>query len=260
MGGKISKIILTTILLLTISGLSSTVFAQSDDVADVFVNCKQDGDTGIIIVEIVYSSEQELCGLEFDLNYSAYALILSSCERGEALSDLNFDCSLKEGRIRFLFWGNENSAESGRLATVGFIQKENFTGDGFSLSLSLPTKTSAVYFKDRGLYSASLVLCGSYVSVNENNGESEIIEDYNTEDETVYIEEDFTEENEFETCSDDISEYESLSEYELIGNEEARKNGSYNKLCMVLSLLSTTASFALITIQKISDVFCEKYF
>lgn len=141
-------------------------------------------DTGIFILKVMLEPQDiSLCGLELDVAYDTDILTLSSCERGDALSDLNFDCSLKSGRVRLLFWGEENSIRGGRLATVCFI----FAGaDGeCEFSLSVPTDTSAIYFENDRIIATDIALSGLKVPIQsasqggqeapptENSGEIE---------------------------------------------------------------------------------------
>lgn len=121
-------------------------------------------DTGIFILKVMLEPQDiSLCGLELDIAYDTEFLTLSSCERGEALSDLNFDCSLKSGRVRLLFWGGQNSTCSGRLATVCFVSDR--TDGECEFSLSMPTDTSAIHFENDRIIATDVKLSGLHISI-----------------------------------------------------------------------------------------------
>ena len=136
-----------------------------DNKPKIYLEGQNHSDTGLFILKIMLSPQDVgLCGLELDIIYDPAAMSVCSCERGDALSGLEFDCSLKEGRIRLLFWGGANSEGGGRIATLCFVPVESYDGE-IEFAVSLPTKSSAIYFKDNKIHSQQLLLEGLRVDL-----------------------------------------------------------------------------------------------
>lgn len=136
-----------------------------DNKPKIYLEGQNHSDTGLFILKIMLSPQDvSLCGLELDIIYDPAAMSVCSCERGDALSGLEFDCSLKEGRIRLLFWGGANSEGGGRIATLCFVPVESYDGE-IEFTVSLPTKSSAIYFKDNKIHSQQLLLEGLLVDL-----------------------------------------------------------------------------------------------
>ncbi|MBE6548434.1 MAG: hypothetical protein E7667_06135 [Ruminococcaceae bacterium] len=115
----------------------------------------------IILNIIIDPACAPLCGLEIDVAYNSELLYLSSCERGQGMPGMNFDCSLKEGKIRLLFWSQSNCRVGGNIATVCFLPVDNAAnGEKCEFYLSLPTKNSAIAYDGENITAKELVLSG----------------------------------------------------------------------------------------------------
>lgn len=162
-----------TVFSLILSQLFSTAYmpvTAKSSVPDIFLEWKYDESTGIYILFVMLElNAAELCGLELDITYESNIISLSSCERGDALEGLGFDCSLSDKKIRLLLWGTSNSRNGGRLATVCFAPVADASESGkCEFVLSLPTDCSAIYFEGDGIYTADVNLTGISVLIENN--------------------------------------------------------------------------------------------
>lgn len=218
--------------------------------------------SGILVMDVVFApSGVGLCGLEVDITYDADVLMLSSCERGEGLGGLEFDCGLSDGRIRLLLWGLENSSEGGVVATVGFVPLCD-ESDIVELSISLPTGSSAVCFRGdeiragrlevRGLSAALSQLGGACDTGGDGCVDTEVTTEERTEERT----EDATEaesekmtESEAEDMSEALSEAE--SRFESAGGTSGVGGGGAESrrlrgVCIGICAVSSAVNFAVI--------------
>ena len=219
--------------------------------------------SGIFILKIMLSPQElQLCGLELDITYDPTKMIICSCERGDALSSLEFDCSLEDGRIRLLFWGEKNSDNGGRIATLCFMPTDSYDGE-IEFILSLPTKSSAIYFEDDKILSQNITTQGLRI----DSGASELSTDskieYPTEMPSATEQEYPSEEPPTEELpTEDVTEKtEFWSEYPSETEPPTSKDGEdFQKTLNALRCISTVASAISILPMLFPHVFRKGYF
>ena len=163
---NLKKVILFFLILLLLLSVRPTDVCAQDTQPSLYIEGQADSSSGLFILKIMLSPRQiRLCGLEVDITYDPNKMMLCSCERGDGLSSLEFDCSLKDGRIRLLFFGEENSEAGGRIATLCFLPTDSYDGE-IEFLLSLPTKSSAIYFEDDKILPQKLLLTGLRIDRN----------------------------------------------------------------------------------------------
>lgn len=223
---------------------------------------QKDSALGLFILKIMlYPQNTKLCGLEFDITYDPSALILCSCERGGALSTLEFDCSLDSGRIRLLLWGEANSAEGGRIATICFLPVESFDGE-IEFILSLPTKSSAIYFEDNQILSRKLLLEGLRVEFDMSEQSTQSTTDLPTENSTEIPS---TSEQEHPSTEQPTEENTDKTELETntpseSENKPPAKSSIFKKILSVLLCVNTGASVICLLPMLLPSVFRKGYF
>lgn len=175
---KIKKILLFCVALVAFA-LSLPTYCTTAPTPEIVAIVAETED--MIILRISLVGEADLCGLCLDISYPEEYLFATSCERGDALGDLDFDSSIAYERVRLLFWGYYNSHGDGRIATICFLR----VGDGFDgqlkFSLSLPTQSSAIRFDGDKIVPVSLSLVGATLDGTPQSSEQEIPSAENTE-------------------------------------------------------------------------------
>lgn len=237
----------------------SNVCAQETE-PKIYLERQNHVESGLFILKIMLDPQNtQLCGLELDITYDPAAMILCSCERGNALSNLEFDCSLKDGRIRLLFWGETNSEGGGRIATLCFVPTEIYNGE-IEFTVSLPTKTSAIYFEDNKILSENLLLKGLRVDL----GTSELSTDSFTENPTELPSSSGQEYPSAESPTEDTDEKtEPESEYPSDPNPpqyQTQGNSIFKKILVAILCVNTGAGFCSIIPMLLPRVFRKGYF
>lgn len=247
---------------------------------EIYLEVRRDV-SGILVLDVIFEpSEAGICGLELDIIYSSEVLMLSSCERGEGLEELRFDCSLGDGRVRLLLWGTDNSSAGGRVATVGFIPLCGEDED-IEFSLCLPTKTSAIYLCGDGIYVAELSLRGLSVTLEGLGGKGETESDIEsgtecmservteviTEDVIEYITEsvsesdlDYSTEHSSEHCSENCSESSSKANSGDIGGSGKDIGRRYQNLCFGMLAIPSLLSVGVVLPLGLCKDFRRRYF
>ncbi len=152
--------------MLIFAPLRQAVICAQNTQPTLYLNGQADSSSGLFVLKIMISPRQiQLCGLEVDIIYDPEKMMICSCERGDGLGSLEFDCSLEDGRIRLLFFGEQNSEVGGRIATLCFLPIESYDGE-IEFILSLPTKNSAIYFENDRILSQNLLLEGLRIDQN----------------------------------------------------------------------------------------------
>lgn len=166
----VCSLILSQLFLVSHTSVYATPVLARSTVPDIFLEWDQDSATDIFMLWVMLEPDSaELCGLELDITYDTNIFILSSCERGDALDGLKFDCSLSDEKIRLLFWGETNSCNGGRLATICFAPNTNVQGTNkCEFILSMPTTFSAIYFDGDGIYTTDVSLRSISVQLENN--------------------------------------------------------------------------------------------
>lgn len=233
--------------------------------SELYLDMRRDV-SGILVMDVVFApSGIELCGLEADITYDADVLMLSSCERGEGLGGLEFDCGLSGGRIRLLLWGLENSSEGGVVATVGFVPLCD-ESDIVELSISLPTGSSAVCFRGDEIHAGRLEVRGLSAALSQLGGacdtggdacvDTEVTTEERTEERTEEATEAESEkltESEAEDMSEALSEAlsEAESRFESAGGTSGvggrgAESGRLRGVCIGICAVSSAVNFAVI--------------
>ena len=222
----------------------------------IYLDGEIDGSSGLFILKIMLSPKQiQLCGLELDITYDSTKMMLCSCERGDALKSLEFDCSLGESRIRLLLWGEENSYIGGRIATLCFLPTDLYDGK-IEFILSLPTKTSAIYFEDNKILSQEVSLSGLRIDLNL----SELSTDSFTERPTELPSESWEENPSAELPTEESTE---KTESEYTSNTHPPKSqggGIFQKILSILLCISSASSTASLIPIFFPRVFRKGYF
>ena len=209
-----------------------------DTQPQIYLEGENDSSSGLFILKImIFPRQIQLCGLEVDITYDPNKMMLCSCERGDGLSSLEFDCSLKDGRIRLLFFGEENSEIGGRIATLCFLPTDACDGE-IEFILSLPTKNSAIYFEDDKILPQNLWLTGLRIDLNTSElftdsiieGPTELPSDLGQEYPSV---ESPTEGNTEEYLSDVVPD---------TNPPQSKGGGIFQKILGILLFVSTIAS------------------
>lgn len=229
----------------------------------IYLEGLTDEASGIFILKIMLApQEAQLCGLELDITYDPTKMIICSCERGGALPSLEFDCSLEDGRIRLLLWGEENSDVGGRIATLCFVPTDLYDGE-IEFITSLPTKSSAIYFEDDKILSQNITTQGLRI----DSGASELSTDskieYPTEMPSGTEQEYPSEEPPTEELpTEDVTEKtEFWSEYPSETEPPTSKDGeAFQKTLNALRCISTVASAISILPMLFPRVFRKGYF
>lgn len=239
--------------------LSRLTFVCAQDIQPrIYLEGTIDNASGIFILKIMLSPQDVLlCGLELDITYDPAKMRICSCERGAALGSLEFDCSLTDGRIRLLFWGEKNSEDGGRIATLCFMPIESYDGE-IEFILSLPTKTSAIYFKDNKILSQKVSLEGLRIDLGASELSTDSFTEHPTESPSAseqkypsaeHPAEDATENIEFE------SEYPSES-----SPPKSQNGGFFQKALGILLCISSVASLLSLFLMFFPRVFRKGYF
>ncbi len=235
-----------------------TFICAQDTEPRIYLEGVADDTSGIFILKIMLSPQDVLlCGLELDITYDPAKMMICSCERGDALGLLEFDCLLEDGRIRLLFWGEKNSEDGGRIATLCFLPVGSYDGE-IEFILSLPTKTSAIYFKDNKILSQKISLSGLRTDLNPSELSTDSFTEHPTElpsaSEQSYPSaehpaEDATENTEqMSECPSDISP------------PKGQDGGSFQKILGILLCISTASSLLSVILMLFPRLFRKGYF
>ncbi len=244
--------------MLVFTPLRPTRVCAQDTQPRIYLEGMVDDTSGIFILKIMLSPQDVLlCGLELDIPYDPAKMIICSCERGDALGSLEFDCSLKDGRIRLLFWGEKNSVDGGRIATLCFLPTDSCDGE-IEFILSLPTKTSAIYFEDNNILSQSISLSGLRIDLSPSEPSTDSFTEYPTESPSgseqnypsaEHPAEDATENTEkMSECPSDISP------------PKSQDGGFFQKTLGILLYISSVASILSVLPMLFPRVFRKGYF
>ena len=174
---RIKKVLLFCVILIAFSLSIPTCCAALTPEIVATVTETED----MIILRISLVGEADLCGLCLDISYPEEYLFATSCERGDAMENLNFNSSIAHGRVRLLFWGDENSRGEGRIATLCFLRTDDRINGELKFSLSLPTQSSAIRFDGDKIVPVSLSLVGATLDGTPQSSEQEIPSAENTE-------------------------------------------------------------------------------
>lgn len=255
---KKAVLFLFAIFMLIFAPLRSVRVCAQDIQPQIYLEGATDSASGIFILKVMISPRQiRLCGLEVDITYDPNKMMLCSCERGDALKSLEFDCSLKDGRIRLLFFGEENSEIGGRIATLCFLPTDYCDGE-IEFRLSLPTKNSAIYFEDDKILPQNLSLTGLRIDL----GTSELSTDSIIEGPTELPSDIGQEYPSAEAPTEDAAEKtEPESEYPSDTDPPKNKDGGFlRKTLGFLLVISTAASGLSVIPMLFPRVFRKGYF
>ncbi len=237
----------------------STVCAQ-DTEPKIYLEGQKDSATGLFILKIMLRPQNaQLCGLELDITYDPAAMLLCSCERGDALSTLEFDCSLGVGRIRLLLWGGANSEGGGRIATICFMPADNYDGET-EFSVSLPTKSSAIYFEDGKILSQNLLLQGLRADLKAPELSTDSVIEYPTESPSVSEQETPSAELPTEEVTEKTEPQPNVSSDPKPPKKPLQNNNIFKKILNVLLCINTGAGLCSIFPLLLPRVFRKGYF
>lgn len=256
MSYKKAILFLFAALMLIFTPLWCCCVRAQDAQPNIYLEGATDAASGIFILKIMLSPQDiSLCGLELDITYDSTKVTLCSCERGGALKPLEFDCSLGEGRIRLLLWGEENSNVGGRIATLCFLPTDSCDGE-IEFILSLPTKNSAIYFEDNKILSQDLLLKGLRVDL----GAPEISTDRFTEKPTELPSASEQENPSAETPTEEFTDKYVSEDPPNVSQHKSKNNGSFQKILGALLAVSTAASSICVVPLLFPRVFWKGYF
>ncbi len=208
-----------------------------------------DAASGIFILKIMLLPQDiSLCGLELDITYDSTKMTVCSCERGDALKPLEFDCSLGEGRIRLLFWGEENSNIGGRLATLCFLPTDSCDGE-IEFILSLPTKNSAIYFENNEILTQNISLSGLRIDLGVS-----------AEDPTELPSASEQENPSAETPTEEFTDKYVSEDPPNVSPQKSKNDGFFQKTLGALLAVSTAASILCVVPLLFPRVFWKGYF
>ncbi len=246
-------------LILPILISSRLICIRAQDIQPrIYLEGAMDDSSGIFILKIMFSPQGSmLCGLELDITYDPAKTMICSCERGDALKSLEFDCSLGEGRIRLLLWGEENSEIGGRIATLCFLPLDGYDGE-IEFILSLPTKSSAVYFEDNRILSQNILLSGLRIDPDLSELPTDSFVEHPTESPSSSEQSHPSAERPTEEIAENT---ESVSEYPSdTGPPQSQKGGFFRKLLAALLCFETAAGLLSLFPIFLPRVFRKGYF
>lgn len=250
------KAILFLFTLILLAPLRPVFICAQDTQSQIYLDGETHDSSGLFILKIMLSPKQiQLCGLEIDITYDSTKMMLCSCERGDALPSLEFDCSLGEDRIRLLLWGGENSEIGGRIATLCFLPTDYCDGE-IEFILSLPTKTSAIYFKDNQILSQNISLGGLRIDLGSSETSTNVVVQNPTELPTELGQENPSAELPTERYTEKAqSDYSSES-----SPPKSQDGGIFQKILSILLCISSASSTVFLIPIFVPRVFRKGYF